>query len=52
MVAGKEDDNLLKIGFLERKENDNLVLFKDNYDIVCTNNTSYNQLFKKVKILS
>lgn len=36
--------NLFKIGFLDEQIEERIQTFKDNYDIVCTNNTSYNEL--------
>ena len=36
--------NLYKIGFLDEQIEERIQTFKDNYDIVCTNNTSYNEL--------
>jgi Haloacid Dehalogenase superfamily, subfamily IB, phosphoserine phosphatase-like len=36
--------NALKIGFLEEKEAENFQYFIENFDIVCTENTSYHDL--------
>lgn len=36
-----------KIGFLDEKVDDRLSAFKNTYDVVCTNNTSYYDLKKK-----
>ena len=41
----------LKIGFLEEKIEDNKPYYLENFDVVCTNNTGYNELANKLKIL-
>ena len=49
----KEDDreSALKIGFLEEKVEENKTYFENSFDVVCTDNTTYTELFDKVKIL-
>lgn len=49
----KEDDNskLLKIGFLDEKIEENKKYYEENFDIVCTDNTGYDELSSKVLIL-
>lgn len=49
----KEEDrkNALKIGFLEEKVDENMKYFEEQFDIVCTGNTDYNELFDSVHIL-
>lgn len=50
-MARKEDrDNALKIGFLEENIEENLTYFENSFDVVCTDNTSYNELFTKLEI--
>ncbi len=41
----------LKIGFLDEKINENLKNYQKEFDIICTNNTSYQTLSKEIKIL-
>lgn len=43
--------NALKIGFLEENVDSNKNVFLDNFDVVCTNNTSFEELSKKIKVL-
>lgn len=43
--------NALKIGFLEENIEENMSCYIDNFDIVCTNNTGYSELFDKLSIL-
>ena len=49
----KEEDrkSALKIGFLEEKVEENKTYFENSFDVVCTDNTTYTELFDKVKIL-
>lgn len=44
-------DNALKIGFLEEKIEENMPYYCDAFDVVCTDNTTYDELSKKVRIL-
>ena len=41
----------LKIGFLEEKVDENKPYYVEQFDVVCTYNTDYNQLFQKLRIL-
>ena len=41
----------LKIGFLEEKVDENKSYYSEQFDVVCTDNTGYNELFKKLCIL-
>ena len=51
-MAKEEDRNkALKIGFLEEKVEENKKHFEDNFDIVCTDNTGYDELSNKISIL-
>lgn len=50
-MVGDNKNIVIKIGFLDEKVKERLEDFKRNYDIVCTNNTSYDELKQKVKIL-
>lgn len=43
--------NVYKLGFLDEQTDHRLQSFKEKYDIVCTNNTGYDEIRKKVKIL-
>ena len=44
-MASEENRSVaLKIGFLEEKQEENMEVFKESFDIVCTNNTSYTDL--------
>ena len=44
--------NVYKLGFLDEKIEERLESFKENYDIVCTDNTSYDDIRSKIKILN
>ena len=50
MVSENKKDNALKISFLDEKIEDNLPYFQEQFDIVCTNNTGYKELVKKINI--
>ena len=41
--------NALKIGFLEEKIEENMPYYREAFDVVCTNNTSYAELVSRVK---
>lgn len=47
------DKSVVKIGFLDEKVEERMETFLDNFDLVCTENTSYDELIeyisKKVK---
>lgn len=43
--------NVFKLGFLDENIEERLTSFKEHYDIVCTNNTGYDEICNKVKIL-
>lgn len=49
MADGKK--NAFKIGFLDRRIEERLEEFKEYYDIVCTDNTSYDEIRFQVKTL-
>lgn len=51
MVSDNKRKNALKIGFLEENIGENLKIFKEEYDIVGTNNTSFEEIIKEIKIL-
>lgn len=52
-MAKEEDrDKALKIGFLEEKAKENQKYFEDNFDVVCTENTGYNELSSRLSILN
>lgn len=48
----KNNKKVFKLGFLDENIEERLQSFKDNYDIICTNNTGYDEIKKKVKILN
>jgi len=51
-MAKEEDrESALKIGFLEEKIEENKSFFENSFDVICTDNTTYTELFDKVKIL-
>jgi len=41
----------LKIGFLDEKVDENKPYYIEQFDVVCTNNTGYNELSQKLRIL-
>ena len=43
--------NVYKIGFLDEKIDERLQAFKANYDVVCTDNTSYTELKNEIRRL-
>ena len=49
MIAGFEYDNLIKIGFLNEKINENLEQYKENFDIILLNDTGFNYVNELVK---
>jgi len=51
MACEKDRNNALKIGFLEEKVDENIKYFQEQFDVICTDNTSYSELFKKIQIL-
>ena len=44
--------NIYKLGFLDENVDERMDSFKDKYDIVCTDNTSYDEIRKKITILN
>lgn len=44
--------NVYKLSFLDEKIDERLESFKENYDMVCTDNTSYDEIRRKIKILN
>ena len=51
MAKDEDRKNAFKIGFLEEKIDENISYFEEQFDIVCTENTSYIDLFKSIPIL-
>lgn len=49
MIAEEKQDEAIKIGFLEENVEENKLLFEKNFDIICTENTSFIKLFKTLK---
>ena len=50
MAKENDRENALKIGFLDTNEKENLEVYKQNFDVVCTNNTSFTELLKELKL--
>lgn len=50
MISEKEKDNTLKIGFLDYNTTENLDAYLSNFDIVCTDETSMNELIEFLKV--
>lgn len=51
MAKFSDKKNILKIGFLEEKINENKNVFIDNFDVIGINDVGFDELSKKVKIL-
>ena len=51
MAQENERESALKIGFLEEKIEENQPIFKKYFDVVCSENSSYKELVKKLTIL-
>ena len=51
MAKDEGRNKALKIGFLEEKVEENKKHFEDNFDIVCTDNTGFDELSNKISIL-
>ena len=43
-------DNTITIDFLDINEKENLEIYNKTFDIVCTNNTSFNRIMEFLKI--
>jgi len=41
-----------KLGFLDEKIDERLEDFKNNFDIICTNNTSYKEICEKINLFT
>lgn len=52
MASDDARDNALKIGFLEESVEENMRYYKSEFDVVCTNNTGYDELSQTLKILN
>ncbi len=50
MAKENDRENALKIGFLDTNEKENLEVYKQNFDVVCTNNTSFTEILKELNI--
>jgi len=46
MVSPDKRDNTIRIGFLEEMVDEQLEYFKDEFDLVCTNNTTFDEISK------
>ncbi len=51
MATNSSKKTVFKIGFLDENIEKRLSSFKENYDFVCINPTSYNELREKIKVL-
>lgn len=51
MVSEDRQKDALKIGFLEEKVEENMRPYKKSFDVVCTDNTSFDELGEKIKLL-
>jgi len=51
MANEKDRESALKIGFLDENIDENKPYFENSFDVVCTNNTTYTELFNKVRVL-
>lgn len=51
MIEESKRNLAFKIAFLEENIKDNLPLFKENYDMICTNNTDFFEVNKLINIL-
>lgn len=51
MINKELRNDALKIGFLEEKIDENMEHYKNNFDVVCTDNTSYDELTSKILFL-
>jgi 5'-nucleotidase len=49
MITGFDYDNLIKIGFLNEKIEENLEQYKENFDIILLNDTDFNYVNELVK---
>lgn len=48
MVSKEKGEKALKIGFLEENVKENLEIYRKSFDIVCTDNTSFKELKRKL----
>jgi len=51
MSSEEKREEALKIGFLEEKVEENMPFYRDVFDVVCTDNTGFDELSYKIKIL-
>lgn len=51
MASEEKRESALKIGFLEEKVEENEPYYLDTFDVVCTDNTGFDELSEKIKIL-
>lgn len=52
MASEENRTDALKIGFLEEKVEENMQSYKDAYDVVCTDNTGFDDISKKLKLIN
>lgn len=51
MAKEENRQDALKIGFLEEKVEENMEVFRQSFDVVSTNNTSFTELNEHIKVL-
>lgn len=51
MAKEEMRNNALKIGFLEEKVSDNIEIFLEQFDVVCTENTNYVELSEQIPLI-
>ncbi len=50
MIADDKKDKCIKIGFCEEKVDENYKFFENEYDIICTNNTTFIELANEIDL--
>ena len=50
MAQNGQRERALKIGFLEENVKHNMAIFKEQFDIVCTDNCSFEELGKQLTL--
>lgn len=51
MAKEEMRNNALKIGLLEEKVSDNIEIFLEQFDVVCTENTNYVELSEQIPLI-
>ena len=50
MISSDKLENTITVGFLDKKIEENLKNYNDNFDIVLTDNSSFNELDEVIKL--